>query len=128
MWSFLRQLLLGSPPDPGRLWQRRDRRRKPHFLNSNLGEVADLSGFGARIKCRGKPDLKVGQSVRLILRSPDSSIMLTSEVTRIRRAGPQRFEIALQFVDVQPATQAALHNLARISASNRRSGPVESPA
>ena len=113
VFSLIRQLFGDSSSGQSGPWPQAAGGHHPESVTSNLGDVVELSGFGARVKCKGKPELEVGQTVRLTLRSPHAAMMLMSEVEKIRRAGSDRFEIALRFLEVKPATQAALNDLAR---------------
>lgn len=68
---------------------------------------------GMRILCKGKPDLKKGQSLQIALRCPEGTINVIGRAVRIRRRGFRTFEIGIQFLNLSKPVAAAIGSLAQ---------------
>ena len=112
MWPLLRSLLGGQSADHAPGERRQGARFRVESVTCNLGDIVDLSGFGARIRCEDNPRVSVGQVLQLTLRSPRRPMQVMSEVVRVSRLG-RRTEIAVRFLALQPGIRAELHQLAR---------------
>lgn len=105
MWPF-------AKPYKFRSRARRDDRFYPKSLKSNLGDVVDLSGVGARVVCLGKPKLAVGNTGWLILKAQRRRMMLQSRVVRLTKVSFRKYEIGLEFLDVDADLRNELRKLA----------------
>lgn len=68
---------------------------------------------GLRARTRGRPDLRAGDALTLIIESDSQCIRVSGRAVWVRRAGLRTFETGIQFVDVRPGIAAALSQLAR---------------
>lgn len=112
VWPFLRSLLGGQSADSPPVERRQGKRFRVESVTCNLGEIVDLSGFGARIRCEENPRASVGQVLQLTLRSPRRPMRVMSDVVRVSRLG-RRIEIGVRFLALEPGIRAELHELAR---------------
>src|SRR4051812_185969 len=94
-----------------------DKRRFPRFattlISCSLGEVADLSAGGIRLRGRGKTPVCRGQIVPLTLHAHESQVMVKSRVVHIRRVGLRTWEAGFAFVDIRPSLAIDIDNLGR---------------
>lgn len=111
VWTFLSSLA-GVEPSRKRAIQRGEERFGVESLPSSLGDVLDLSGCGARVRCRGRAAAAVGQVVGLKLRSDQFELTLKSRVVWVKRVGVRGCEMGFVFLQVRPALKEALRNLA----------------
>lgn len=94
-----------------------DARRHPRYetaiLKSTLGDVMNLSGGGARLRCTGKTTAAPGQVVQLTIHSNEQKLRVTARILRVQRRGFRSHEIGLAFVDLKPGLAAVLEGFAR---------------
>jgi hypothetical protein len=94
-----------------------DARRHPRFqtsiLKSTLGDLVDLSGGGACIRCKGKPSVGPGQVMQLTINSAEQKLRVTARVVRVQRKGLWSHEVGLAFVDLKPGLSSVLEGFAR---------------
>ena len=102
-------------PAPSR---RRAERFSAEWLPCNLGQVIDLSGFGARIRTSINPPPAMGDEIRVQFRYALRPLNLAARVVRVTRLGP-RSEIAVEFLDVEPGIRAELHGLSKRTPEGR---------
>jgi hypothetical protein len=96
----------------------RTRKRQQDRFSSDLlvceyGDVLDLSGSGARLRCTGRVRFKRGQLLPLTLGVPDGKLTLKSRVVRVERRGLRAHEVAFEFIGVTPRVARALKCLAQ---------------
>lgn len=111
-------------------------RRHPRFhttiLKSPLGDIVNLSGGGACIRCKGRPAAAPGQILQLTIQSPTQKIRVTAKVLRVIRRGFWRFEVGLTFVDLKPGLASALQQFAQFGfipfGENDAGGPTNPPS
>ncbi len=123
--------LVGKPGAvaDARRGKRAEERFSTDLLTSTLGEVVDLSGSGARVRCTGRPDISVGQVLPVTIKSNQCQVTLKSRVVRVQRAGFRTVEIGITFIEIKPGLRAALHHLARFGfIPNLRGGADDSGA
>lgn len=107
-------MVMGRPKSSGDVMRPRGTERFPAVgLKCPMGEVVDLSVTGLRARSRGRPELKPGDSVTLVVESESQQIRVTGRAVWVKRAGWRSFEIGVQFVDVRPGIAAALGQLAQ---------------
>jgi len=92
--------------------RRRAERLSAEWLPCNLGQVIDLSGFGAKIRTSVNPPPAVGDEIQVKFRHALRPLNLAARVVRVTRLGP-RSEVAVEFLDVEPGIRAELHGLAK---------------
>lgn len=107
---------LKQPKDRRENSRRRAERFSAEWLPCSLGQVLDLSGFGAKIRTTTVPPPSVGQELKIHFRHAQQPVTVVARVVRVVRLG-SRSEVAVEFVDVEPAARAALHGLARRGAA-----------
>lgn len=107
-------------------------RRHPRFqtsiLKSPLGDIVNLSGGGACIRCKGRPSAAPGQILQLTIQSPTQKIRVTAKILRVIRRGLWRFEVGLAFVDLKPGLATALQQFAQFGFIPFGEGDTGSPA
>jgi hypothetical protein len=91
---------------------RRATRHQTNLLTCQLGDVADISRTGMRIKCPSRPPVKVDQMLQLKLESTGQRIAVLGRVVWVRRKGLKAYQIGVQFVNVKSSVAAALESLA----------------
>lgn len=93
-------------------------------LDSDLGTVVDLSSVGMRVASKGKPNLQVGQSGRIKIRSGQGALSVTGRVVWIRRKGLRKFEMGIEFIHVKKSLTTALSQLAEFGFIGGPGGPT----
>ncbi len=101
------------PSQPGHADRRRAPRHATESQASSLGDVMDLSRVGARVGGRGRPPLRVGETVTLGLHAPEGMLRVPGRVVWIRRPRFRQWEMGLEFVDVDRRKQVAVERLAK---------------
>lgn len=92
--------------------RRRSPRHAAEHVTCDIGEVVNLSASGARIASRGKPPLKKGQTVQMLLTGQDGAIRVQGVVTWLRRTGWRKAEVGVRFINLTPAHVLVLATLA----------------
>ena len=90
---------LPHEPSNGR---RVPRDRAPRVL-CNLGELADLSPTGARIRTRRKPRVHPGDILEISIGAPPAPPPRRARVFWVRRTGFFRYEMGVEFEAPEPA-------------------------
>jgi len=94
-----------------------DKRRFPRFVTTvitcSLGEVAELSAGGIRLRGRGKTPVCRGQIIPLSLKAHDSEAQTKARVVHIRRVGLRTWEAGFAFVDLRPSLVNDIENLGK---------------
>jgi hypothetical protein len=81
------------------------------LLSTELGDVADISGHGMRVRAVGRVRASVGQVVPLTIRWADCRLSVKGRVVRVARTDDGAREVGVQFVDASPRVRAALAHL-----------------
>lgn len=82
------------------------------MLSCDLGEVVDISTAGIRVRCKGKPPVKIGQVFQMQLKSSQIRLKVSAQVVRVKRNGFRKYELGAQFVNIKASVAAAIHSLA----------------
>ena len=90
-------------------------RLRCELIHCDLGEIADMSATGMRVKARSKPPVKVGERIKLTLRSVDIQSEVWAEVVWLKKKGWFRHELGLRFMDVGMSTRALLDQAISVS-------------
>jgi hypothetical protein len=88
------------------------------MVGSNLGEVADVSSLGARIRCQGFRGPTVNQIVTLRINGVDGMIELQARVVWARRTGLFQHEAGVEFRDPSPEAMQGLIAVVRTAPMN----------
>ena len=91
---------------------RRAKRHQTNMLSCELGDVMDISKTGMRVKCDGKPPVRVGQVLQMKLESSGQRLGVTTQVVWVKRKGLRTYQMGLQFAKVTRSLAAALESLA----------------
>jgi hypothetical protein len=83
------------------------------LLTTELGEVADISGHGLRIRAREGLRVARGKVMPLTVRWGDCRLTVKCRVVRSGRAPDGSAEIGVVFIDPSPRLRAALEHLGR---------------
>lgn len=83
------------------------------MLTCELGEVADLSRGGVRIRGSGSAPAKLGDQVSIELCSPTDSMIVQGKVLRVVPGAFNRFEMGIKFDGLSLAQEEMVENLAR---------------
>jgi len=81
------------------------------LLTTELGEVADISGHGMRIRARQGQRARRGTVVPLTIRWADCRVTVKCRVVRLGSADDGSAEIGVTFVDPSPRLRAAMEHL-----------------
>src|SRR5688572_20064607 len=98
------------------------------LLSTELGDVADLSGDGLRVRASWRVMASVGQVVPLTIRWADCRVAVKGRVAWMTRGGDGGREIGVQFVETSPRLRAALGHLGQFGFVPGTSGESESAA
>ena len=94
-------------------------------IESNLGEIRDLSASGARLRRRKRLSVGAGAMVNLEIEGLDGPVRVLARVVWTRRLGFFRHEVGVLFEDVAPPVRRALVDIARRSPANAVLGRIE---
>lgn len=102
------------------LQQRRAERHDAHGLRCALGELADLSTTGMRVKGSGKCPVEVGQPVPFVITNGGQTIRVQGEVVWVRKPafGSGAFQIGVRFTEVRKSLATALEQFAKFGCVN----------
>jgi PilZ domain len=92
--------------------RRRGRVRVVGF-QSSLGEIADISASGFRVKTRLGPITRPGGTLALVLDTPRGPIEVDVRVAWWKRVGWFRYEAGMEFEGIRPEVRAAIAELAK---------------
>ena len=81
------------------------------LLSTEMGDVADISGHGMRVRAGGRMRASVGQVVPLTIRWAGCRVAVKGRVVRVTRTDDGAREVGIQFVDASPRLRAALAHL-----------------
>ena len=93
-------------------------------LQCSLGEVADISASGIRLRSKRYPGVKIGKQCQITLRVDDHKVTVRVKTVWFRRIGYRHYEAGLEFVDLTPELSNAIIEIAR-SASLWSMQPVD---
>ncbi len=96
--------------------RRGDTRFRPQGLDCPVGELLDLSISGMRLRCGGATPLAPNAVERFCLIDGDDRVHVDGRVVWARRLGllRRRWDVGIQFVEVDETQRAILARLARI--------------
>jgi hypothetical protein len=100
------------------------------LLTTELGEVADISGHGLRIRAREGLRAPRGLVLPLTIRWADCRVTVKCRVVRRGRAADGSPEIGVAFIDPSPRLRAALEHLGRfgfVPGADGGAGAPENP-
>jgi len=100
--------------------RRRHGRLKTEGTQSSLGQVVDISASGMKVVRKGALPVAEGESFRIDLEVEKEILSLDVTVRRVRKLGRRKFELGLEFVNLEDETRSKLCRLARIAASCAR--------
>ncbi len=105
---------------PKQLQARRHERHDAHGLRCALGELADLSTTGMRVKGSGKCPVEIGQPVPLVISNGGQTIRVQGEVVWVRKPafGGGAFQVGVRFTEVRKSLSAALEQFAKFGCVN----------
>ncbi len=86
------------------------RRYRTEATHCGLGELADVSATGCRVRCSAAPTLAKGHRFPLRVQSGSSALSLNAAVAWVRK-GVKGWEMGLRFVGVGAAEAAVLTHL-----------------
>ena len=95
------------------------------MLSTELGDVADISGYGLRVRAGGRVRVSVGQVLPLTIRWADCRVAVKGRVVRVTRTDDGRKEVGVQFVDASPRLRAALAHLGQYGFVPGAGGPSD---
>lgn len=102
---------LGGLPFIGRAQKPRAAKRyRTEATRCGLGELADVSITGCRVRCDGAPVLVKGQRLPLRVQSGSSALSLNAAVAWVRKGG-KGWELGLRFIGVGAAEAQVLRHL-----------------
>ncbi len=93
--------------------RRCDERHENNALSCQIGSVVDISPSGMRLKCEGKPPIKVGQTIDIKLDSGSQRVSVQANVVWIRRRGFKSYIIGLRFINMKSSLKAAIEVLGK---------------
>ena len=73
--------------------------------------VLDISMSGMKLKCEGKPPVKLGQVIEIKLDSGSQRLPIQAQVVWIKRRGFKTFTMGLRFVNIKKSLMAAVESL-----------------
>lgn len=95
--------------------KRRKGRIQAGVIQTDLGEVVDLSESGVRIKRRGAAELTAGATLMLTLRGPAQTVTCPCRVVWTRKSGWFHTELGLEFLDLSETFARSLRQLSMAS-------------
>lgn len=95
------------------LQRRKSGRIRTNSLASNIGSVVDVSAGGMRVLSRER----LGGEVHVRLHDGAVGLVLHAYVVRCTRLGFRKYDVGLQFLNVEPDTAKALTALAAANAA-----------
>lgn len=93
--------------------RRCDERHENNALSCQIGDVVNISASGMKLKCEGKPPIKVGQTIDIKLDSGSQRVSVQASVIWIRRRGFKSFLIGMKFVNIKNSLKAAIDSLGK---------------
>ena len=93
--------------------RRCEERHENNALSCQIGSVVDISPSGMRLKCEGKPPIKVGQTIDIKLDSGSQRVSVQASVIWIRRRGFKSFLVGVKFVNIKDGLKAAIDSLGK---------------
>jgi hypothetical protein len=110
---------------PAETNSRRHGRVRCESIHSSLGEIADLSASGARVRRRRRLSVRLGSMVNFDIEGLDGPVRVLARVIWMRRVSFFKHEIGVLFEDVSPQVRRALVDIAKRSPSNMVLGRIE---
>ncbi len=83
-------------------------RLRCELMSCDLGEVADISASGMRVKSKRKPPVTVGERMKLAIHTDGVRTVIMAEVVWLKKQGWFRHELGLRFLDVGISTRILL--------------------
>lgn len=92
---------------------RTDHRFAAQGLSCPIGEVADISASGMRIRCASRPPLSKGQIEHFTVAAGGRQLQVAAEVVWIRRPGlrSRTWHVGVRFSDQRPALRRLMEHL-----------------
>jgi PilZ domain len=103
---------------------RRHGRVRCQKIESNIGEVVDLSASGARIRRRRRYVSQPGSMVNMEIEGLDGAIRVLGRVVWTRRFGFFHHQVGVIFEDVSAPVRKALASIARCAPANAVMGRI----
>lgn len=114
--------------------RRHERYRSGQQLTCSLGNLDDLTPGGMCVLTKEKPQVHVGKTMELAIKSNTQTLRVKGKIVRVLRTGFRQFEIGVVFLGVTPSLAKALECFARFgyvdltaSASEASSQPSPAP-
>lgn len=93
--------------------RRRAERHENNALSCQIGAVVNISSSGMKLKCEGKPPIKVGQIIDTKLDSGSQRVSVQASVIWIKRRGFKSFIVGMKFVNIKDSLKAAIDSLGK---------------
>lgn len=93
--------------------QRQRVRHATQGLSCELGDIADLSADGMRVRLATKPVVGRGDSGTWIVASASQKIRVSGRVRWVERTGWSQWQVGVEFVNADTARRVALELLAK---------------
>ena len=93
--------------------RRRAERHENSALSCQIGAVVNISSSGMKIKCEGKPPIKVGQIIDTKLDSGSQRVSVQASVIWLKRRGFKSFNVGMKFINMKNSLKAAIESLAK---------------
>ena len=88
------------------------------MLRCDLGEIADVSCGGMRVRTRLKPALREGEAGNVVLKWPEGKVAVPATVIRRRKLGLFRWELGVRFDNMTPEQKVLVNQAARFGGAN----------
>ncbi|MCE9592048.1 MAG: PilZ domain-containing protein [Planctomycetes bacterium] len=112
----VKSLYTAEKPD---LNHRRHGRIRCEMLRCKLGEIADLSASGMRVRRLGRKVADKGDVLHMNLLAFNQSVPVQAKVVWVKKSGFLRYEFGLEFMELAPETRASIASLARMALNIR---------
>ena len=99
---------------------RKTPRHQPLRLMCTLGEVADLSALGMRVRGQGKCALLPGQMIGFTLETPTGPVPLRGQVRWVQKINIFRYDVGVQFEEVASNVACLIESIAWTPPHRRR--------
>ncbi len=93
--------------------RRCDERHENNALSCQIGSVVNISSSGMKLKCEGKPPIKVGQTIDIKLDSGSQRVSVQASVIWIRRRGFKSYLVGMKFINIKDSLKAAIDSLGK---------------
>lgn len=96
--------------------RRRKGRIKVELLECDLGDVVDLSASGMRVRRKAKKAPNDDEVMELTLTHLEGELPLKARVVWTKKSGFRKFDMGMEFVEMNEQAQSELNQIIRVSA------------